>query len=75
MKKQFPYRIVVGWSEDDDAFVARVPALQHCAAHGNTPDAAVREVVTAAEGVLEVMREDGQKLPRPDGLDVAAAAS
>lgn len=58
-----------------DAFVARVPVLDHCAAHGDTADEAVREVVDAAEAVLDVMREDGQKLPAPDAVDIAAAAS
>ncbi len=34
MAEPFNYRVVVEWSAEDDAFVARVPALLGCAAHG-----------------------------------------
>ena len=57
----FPYRVVVEWSADDAAFVARVPALPGCAAHGSTPERAVREARRAAEGMLAVLREDRSK--------------
>ena len=42
-KAPFPYRILGEWSEEDGAFVARVPALPGLAAHGKTPEKATRE--------------------------------
>lgn len=63
----FPYRIVVKWSEPDDAFVARVPALPACAAHGETEARAIEEVHAAAKGILAVMRDTGRAVPPPDG--------
>ena len=35
------YEIIIYWSEDDQAFIAEVPELPGCAAHGQTPDIAL----------------------------------
>ena len=75
MAPPFKYRIVVGWSTEDRAFVARVPALAPCAAHGDTADEAVREAIVAAEAVLEVMEQDNQEIPPSDVEILEAIAS
>jgi predicted RNase H-like HicB family nuclease len=62
----FPYRVTVAYSPKDACYVARVPALPHCAANGETPDAAVREALAAAESMLQVMRQNGDALPPPE---------
>jgi len=62
----FPYRVTVAYSPKDGCYVARVPALPHCAADGETPDAAVREALAAAESMLQVMRANGDVLPPPE---------
>ncbi|MEW6367577.1 MAG: type II toxin-antitoxin system HicB family antitoxin [Acidobacteriota bacterium] len=66
MKQAFKYRIVVEWSDADDAYVARVPALPGCAAHGPSPERAASEARKAAETMLEVLQEDGDPLPPAD---------
>ncbi len=66
MPEPFNYRVVVEWSAEDDAFVARVPALSGCAAHGRTPEAATGEAVIAARGIIESMRAHGDALPLSD---------
>lgn len=66
MANPFGYRVVVEWSDEDDAFVARVPALPGCAAHGRTPEQATREVVIAARGIIESMRAHGDRIPPED---------
>jgi predicted RNase H-like HicB family nuclease len=66
MAEPFNYRVVVEWSEEDDAFIARVPALPGCAAHGRTPESATREAVVAARGIIESMRAHGDALPASD---------
>ena len=66
MAKAFGYRVVVEWSEEDGAFIGRVPALPGCAAHGATAEAATREAVSAARGILESMRDHGDALPLED---------
>jgi antitoxin HicB len=62
----FGYRVVVEWSDEDAAFVARVPALAGCAAHGSTPESATREAVVAARGIIESMLAHGDVLPPKD---------
>jgi predicted RNase H-like HicB family nuclease len=32
------YEIIIYWSDDDEAFIAEVPELPGCAAHGLTPE-------------------------------------
>jgi predicted RNase H-like HicB family nuclease len=63
MIRPFDYRVVVKWSAEDEAFVARVPALPGCAAHGRTPESATHEAVITARGILESMRAHGDALP------------
>ena len=59
----FPYRIVTEWSNEDACYVARVPALHNCAAHGNTPESAAKEAQVAAGLMLDVL---GETAPAPD---------
>ena len=66
MATAFKYRIVTEWSEEDQVFVARVPALPGCSAHGDSPDRATKEARIAATAILEVMAEHGDPIPAPD---------
>ena len=65
MKQAFRYRIVVEWSDEDQAFIARVPAFPGCIAHGETAEKATHEAERAAELMLDVLRED-RKAPPPE---------
>ena len=67
MSEPLRYRIVVTWSDEDDCYVARVPAFGPAvAAHGDTPDTVVREAQVAAELCIESMTEHGEALPNED---------
>jgi predicted RNase H-like HicB family nuclease len=63
MAHPFGYRVVVEWSDEDEAFVARIPALAGCAAHGSTAEKATREAMVAARGILASMRAHGDRFP------------
>lgn len=65
-KSQFPYQIVCAWSEEDKAFLARVPAIRHCIAYGDTVEKAVKEVRIAAEAMMESLVKHGKPVPMPD---------
>jgi antitoxin HicB len=65
----FGYRIVTEWSNEDQAFIARVPALAGCAAHGETPEGAAKEAREAAAGILASM-EAHNETPPPDDTSV-----
>jgi predicted RNase H-like HicB family nuclease len=55
------YRIEVYWSAEDGAWIADVPDLAHCSAHGPTPHEAVAQVEVAVEAYLEAARSDGRR--------------
>lgn len=63
--KAFPYRIVVEFSEEDECWIARVPALPNCAAHGDTAEDAIREGQVAARAMVKVL---GAQAPEPDNV-------
>ncbi len=61
------YEIIIYWSEDDQAFVAEVPELPGCAAHGDSPDAALANCKDATALWLDTAREAGRPIPVPKG--------
>jgi len=68
MKEAFRYRILVEWSDEDRAYIARVPALPGCSAHGETAEKAAHEAERAAGLMLEVLHEDGKEPPPADAV-------
>jgi predicted RNase H-like HicB family nuclease len=56
-------RIDLFWSDEDEAWVANVPDLKYCSAHGDTPEEALAEVQIAKGLWLEIARERGWLLP------------
>ncbi len=61
------YEIIIYWSKDDEVFVAEVPELPGCAAHGDTPDAALANCHEAINLWLDTAREYGRPVPEPKG--------
>ena len=61
------YGIIIYWSDADGAFVAEVPQLPGCAAHGETPEAALAQVSHAMDLWIETAREFGDPVPEPKG--------
>ncbi|MBV8686431.1 MAG: type II toxin-antitoxin system HicB family antitoxin [Alphaproteobacteria bacterium] len=72
------YHINVFWSDDDGCWIADVPDLRYCSAHGDTPQQAVAEAGVAVELWLETARESGIAVPdaryKPVSLEDRAAA-
>jgi predicted RNase H-like HicB family nuclease len=61
------YEIIIYWSDEDRAFVAEVPELPGCAAHGQDAHAALNEAQEAIALWLETAREFGDPIPEPKG--------
>lgn len=61
------YEIIIYWSQEDGVFVAEVPELPGCAAHRDTPQAALENAQQAIELWLETAKEFGDPIPRPKG--------
>ena len=59
------YHINVFWSDEDACWIADVPDLRYCSAHGDTPAAALESVQKAMQGWLEVARDHGMAIPQP----------
>ena len=61
------YEIIIYWSEDDQAFVAEVPELPGCAAHGANHEAALASAKEAIDLWIETTKEFGDPVPEPKG--------
>lgn len=62
------YEILIKWSDEDHAFVARVPELPGCMAHGSTRATAQENIEQAIALWLETAGEYGDPVPEPAGL-------
>lgn len=65
------YHINLSWSDEDRCWVADVPDLPSCRAHGASPEEAAREVQAAISQWLRVAAEDGDPIPGPRYKPVA----
>jgi predicted RNase H-like HicB family nuclease len=59
------YHINVFYSEGDEGYIADIPDLQSCSAFGETPEAALQEVLKAKQAWLEAARTSGKPIPEP----------
>jgi predicted RNase H-like HicB family nuclease len=66
------YSVVIDWSEDDQAFIARIPELAGCMADGSTQEEALRTVQEVARIWVETAESHGRIVPEPHGITVAA---
>ncbi len=67
------YEVISYWSSDDGAFIAEVPELPGCAAHGDTPEAALSEAQHTMRLWLETAEEFGDPIPEPKGCRLMLA--
>jgi predicted RNase H-like HicB family nuclease len=68
------YHVNIFWSDEDRAYVADIPDLEHCSAFGSTPQEALEEVLVAKQAWLETARERGVPIPEPRYRAEAVAA-
>ena len=61
------YLYSVGWSEEDEAFIARVIEFPSLAAHGETQEDALREIKQVVSFVLTDLAENNEPIPEPVG--------
>jgi predicted RNase H-like HicB family nuclease len=59
------YHINLFWSAEDACWIADVPDLKPCSAHGETRAEAIANIKDAIEGWLEVAQERGFPIPDP----------
>ena len=63
----YKYEIILYWSNEDDAFVAEVLELPGCMAHGETQEAALKNVNQAIALWSDTAKEFGDPIPKSEG--------
>jgi len=63
----FKYEVIVYWSSEDGVFVAEVPELPGCMAHGDNNEAAIRNANDAIHLWIDTATEFGDPIPEPKG--------
>ena len=63
----YKYEMIIYWSDEDNVFIAEVPELPGCLAHGDTPDAALANAKEAVELWINTAKEFGDPIPKPKG--------
>lgn len=61
------YEIIIYWNEPDKVFVAEMPELNGCIAHGDTQDEALKEINVVAQEWLAMAKEKNWQIPAPKG--------
>ena len=59
------YSVLIQYDDIDNIYVASVPELPGCMAHGSTPEEATREIKIAIELWLDCAKEVGKAIPEP----------
>ncbi len=67
------YEVIIYWSQEDAAYVAEIPELAGCTAHGETQRDALTSVRQAAALWIKTAKEFGDVIPEPKGRRLAFA--
>jgi len=61
------YEIIIFWSEEDSAYVADVPELPGCMAHGSSYEEALIKAQQAIDLWVATAHDLGREIPKPKG--------
>ena len=61
----YRYLITIEYDYEDKIYIVRIPDLSGCAAHGDTPEEALKELAIVYDMWIEVAKEEGIKIPEP----------
>ena len=61
------YEIIIYWSNEDNVFIAEVPELAGCMAHGNSYEEALTNAKEAIHLWIDTAKEFGDPVPAPKG--------
>lgn len=61
------YEIIIYWSDEDETFVAEVPELPGCSAHGPTQEGTLGNAQDAVRLWIDTAKEFGNSVPAPKG--------
>lgn len=61
------YEIIIYWDAQDQIFVAEIPELPGCSAHGKTHAMALKNAQDAIKFWINTARKYGDPVPEPKG--------
>jgi predicted RNase H-like HicB family nuclease len=59
------YSVVIQWSEEDQAYLARAPELPGCITHGDTYEEALKNALEVIDLWIEAAQKSGRPIPPP----------
>ena len=63
----FKYEIILYWNEEDAVFVAEVPELSGCMAHGDSQENTLANAQEAIQLWIDTANKFGDLVPEPKG--------
>lgn len=63
----YKYEVIIYWSNEDQLFIAEVPELPGCLAHGANPNEALVQAQDAITLWIDTAAEFGDPIPEPKG--------
>ena len=63
----YKYEIIIYWDSIDKIYIAEVPELPGCSAHGETYEEALTQAKTAIQLWVDTAKEFGDPVPEPKG--------
>ena len=67
------YEVIIYWSNEDDCFIAEVPELSGCMAHGLSQKDVLSNIHQAASLWIKTAKEFDRFVPPPKGRKLAYA--
>ncbi|NQU06437.1 MAG: type II toxin-antitoxin system HicB family antitoxin [Calditrichaeota bacterium] len=61
------YEIIIYWDNIDSIYIAEVPELPGCSAHGKTYEEALKQAEAAIQLWIDTAKEFGDAVPEPKG--------
>ena len=63
----FKYEVIIYWSDEDQVFIAELPELPGCMAHGESQESALKNAQEAIHLWIDTANEFGEPVPVPKG--------
>jgi len=63
----YKYEVIIYWSDENQVFIAELPELPGCMAHGESQESALKNAQEAIQLWIDTANEFGEPVPVPKG--------
>ena len=63
----YKYEVIIYWSDEDQVFIAELPELPGCMAHGESQELALKNAQEVIQLWIDTANEFGEPVPVPKG--------